>query len=433
MKFINKIRKKSFWLIDFLNGSVIKKHLEEVQNVLNDFNSKKSLSIRTLNEDNILKHAITTVPFYQSLKNLNSLKDFPVINKNSIRGNFAALQSSKYSDKNKNIVSTSGSTGAPLQISQDANKRKRNSADTAFFASRAGYTIGEELIYIKLWPNSFGIKNLSGFLKNVKMHSVYKLSDIDISILIKKIKNNSNNLNMVGYSGSYEKICNYLDKINSQPIKCNMKSIIANSERLSDTTKKSMEKYFGCKVVSRYSNNENGILAQQNLVENDKFEINWASYNIEILDLNEDKPVSYGEIGRVVVTDFFNYATPIIRYDTGDVAVMNIDNNVPYIERIEGRKLDMIYNTSGEIISSHLCYHLSKYGPFKQYQLVQYGLKDYNINLNTNRRVEKEKDLVEEFKGYFGKDANIKVNYVDEIPVLNSGKRKEVTNTYYKN
>jgi|TARA_B110000240_G_scaffold186992_1_gene224210 phenylacetate-CoA ligase len=433
MKFINKIRKKSFWLIDFLNGSVIKKHLEEVQNVLNDFNSKKSLSIRTLNEDNILKHAITTVPFYQSLKNLNSLKDFPVINKNSIRGNFAALQSSKYSDKNKNIVSTSGSTGAPLQISQDANKRKRNSADTAFFASRAGYTIGEELIYIKLWPNSFGIKNLSGFLKNVKMHSVYKLSDIDISILIKKIKNNSNNLNMVGYSGSYEKICNYLDKINSQPIKCNMKSIIANSERLSDTTKKSMEKYFGCKVVSRYSNNENGILAQQNLVENDKFEINWASYNIEILDLNEDKPVSYGEIGRVVVTDFFNYATPIIRYDTGDVAVMNIHNNVPYIERIEGRKLDMIYNTSGEIISSHLCYHLSKYGPFKQYQLVQYGLKDYNINLNTNRRVEKEKDLVEEFKGYFGKDANIKVNYVDEIPVLNSGKRKEVTNTYYKN
>tara|TARA_B110000908_G_scaffold172179_1_gene238171 strand:- start:1141 stop:2442 length:1302 start_codon:yes stop_codon:yes gene_type:complete len=433
MKFINKIRKKSFWLIDFLNGSVIKKHLEEVQNVLNDFNSKKSLSIRTLNEDNILKHAITTVPFYQSLKNLNSLKDFPVINKNSIRGNFAALQSSKYSDKNKNIVSTSGSTGAPLQISQDANKRKRNSADTAFFASRAGYTIGEELIYIKLWPNSFGIKNLSGFLKNVKMHSVYKLSDIDISILIKKIKNNSNNLNMVGYSGSYEKICNYLDKINSQPIKCNMKSIIANSERLSDTTKKSMEKYFGCKVVSRYSNNENGILAQQNLVENDKFEINWASYNIEILDLNEDKPVSYGEIGRVVVTDFFNYATPIIRYDTGDVAVMNIHNNVPYIERIEGRKLDMIYNTSGEIISSHLCYHLFKYGPFKQYQLVQYGLKDYNINLNTNRRVEKEKDLVEEFKGYFGKDANIKVNYVDEIPVLNSGKRKEVTNTYYKN
>ena len=433
MKIINKIRKKSFWLIDFLNGSVIKKHLEEVQNVLNDFNSKKSLSIRTLNEDNILKHAITTVPFYQSLKNLNSLKDFPVINKNSIRGNFAALQSSKYSDKNKNIVSTSGSTGAPLQISQDANKRKRNSADTAFFASRAGYTIGEELIYIKLWPNSFGIKNLSGFLKNVKMHSVYKLSDIDISILIKKIKNNSNNLNMVGYSGSYEKICNYLDKINSQPIKCNMKSIIANSERLSDTTKKSMEKYFGCKVVSRYSNNENGILAQQNLVENDKFEINWASYNIEILDLNEDKPVSYGEIGRVVVTDFFNYATPIIRYDTGDVAVMNIHNNVPYIERIEGRKLDMIYNTSGEIISSHLCYHLFKYGPFKQYQLVQYGLKDYNINLNTNRRVEKEKDLVEEFKGYFGKDANIKVNYVDEIPVLNSGKRKEVTNTYYKN
>lgn len=433
MEVINKMRKSLFWLIDSLKGSVIKKHLEEVQSVLSNVNSKKSLSIRTLNEENILKHAITTVPFYKNLKNLNSLNDFPIINKNNIRDNFDTLQSSEYLDKKKNIVSTSGSTGAPLQIFQDANKRKRNFADTAFFASRAGYTIGEELIYIKLWSNSFGIKNLTGFLKNVKMRSVYKLSDIDISILIKKIKNSSNNLNMVAYSGSYEKICNYLDKINSEPINCKMKSIIAISEMLSNDTKKSMEKYFGCKVVSRYSNNENGILAQQNLIENDRFELNLASYNIEILDLNEDKPVSYGEFGRVVVTDFFNYAMPIIRYDTGDIAVMNIDNNVPYIDRIEGRKLDMIYNTSGEIVSSHLAYHLCKYGSFKQFQLVQYGLKDYNINLNTARKVEKEKELIEEFKGYFGKDANIKVNYVDEIPILNSGKRKEVTNTYYNN
>lgn len=433
MEIINKMRKSLFWLIDSLKGSVIKKHLEEVQSVLNNVNSKKSLSIRTLNEETILKHAAVTVPFYQNLKNLNSLNDFPVINKNNIRDNFDTFQSSEYLSKKKNIVSTSGSTGAPLQIFQDFNKQKRNLADTVFFASKAGYTIGEELIYIKLWSNNFGIKNLTGFLKNVKMRSVYKLSDIEISILIEKIENSSNKINMIAYASSYEKICNYLDKINSEPINCNMKSIIAISERLSDTTKKSMEKYFGCKVVSRYSNNENGILAQQNLIKKDRFEVNWASYNIEILDLNEDKPVSYGEFGRVVVTDFFNYAMPIIRYDTGDVAVMNIDNNVPYIDRIEGRKLDMIYNTSGEIISSHLCYHLFKYGPFKQYQIVQYGLKDYNINLNTARRVKKEKDLIEEFKGYFGKDANIKVNYIDEIPVLNSGKRKEMTNTYYKN
>jgi phenylacetate-CoA ligase len=432
MEIVNKMRKALFWLIDSFNGSVIKNHLEEVQSVLNNFNSEKSLSIRTLNEENILKHARTTVSFYKNLKTPNSLSDFPIVNKNSIRDNFDALQSSEYLSKKKNIVSTSGSTGAPFQIAQDINKHKRNLADTVFFASRAGYTIGEELIYIKLWSKSFGIKNLAGFFKNVKNHSVYKLSDKDISVLIDEIKNSSNNLNMIAYASSYDKICNYLDKVNSEPIKCKMKSIIAISERLSDQTKKSMQKYFGCKVVSRYSNNENGMLAQQNLIENNRFEVNWASYNIEVLGLDEDKPLPYGTVGRIVVTDFFNYAMPIIRYDTGDLGVMSINkDNVPYLERIEGRKLDMIYDTSGNFVSSHLAYHLCKYGKYRQFQLVQYGLKDYNINLNTENKVEKEIEMINEYKGYLGADANITVNYVDEIPILDSGKRQEVTNTYY--
>ena len=434
MKIINKMRKNLFWMLDSFKGNIIKKHLEEVQTVLNDFNSKNSFEIRSFNEASILKHAITSVPYYQNYKNLTSLSDFPIVNKNIIRDNFDALHSIEYLNKKKNIVSTSGSTGTPFQISQDVNKHKRNIADTAFFASRAGYTIGEELIYIKLWANINGIKRLLHLFKNIKTHSVYKLSDSDISLLVKKIENSSNNLNMIGYAGYYEKICNYLDSINSEPIKCNMKSIIAFSERLSDYTKKRMQKYFGCQVVSRYSNNENGILAQQNLIKNKRFEVNWASYTIEIFDLNEDKPVQYGKLGRVIVTDYYNYAMPLIRYDTGDIGVMNSDDrNVPFLERIEGRKLDMIYNTSGEIVSSHLAYHVCKYGNFKQYQLLQDGLKDYKINLNTSSKVENEAEMIEEYKGYLGHDANINVNYVNDIPVLNSGKRQEVTNTYYKN
>ncbi len=434
MKILTKFRRSLFWVFDTLKGSRIKKHLQQIELVLNDFHSQESLNTRNFNRDKIISHALETVPFYSQYKDIQNLEDFPITNKNIIRDNFKNLQSKKYISKNNNIVSTSGSTGTPFQILQNENKHLRNLADTVFFASRAGYNIGEQLIYIKLWSKNFGLKNLKGFLKNVKKHSVYKLDDEDISQLINKINKESKSLNIIAYASSFEKIANYLEKTNAEPVKCKMNSMIAISERLSDYTKTTIDKYFNCQMVSRYSNNENGILAQQNLVYNDIFEVNWASYFIEILAIDEDKPVSYGEVGRVVVTDYFNYAMPIIRYDTGDLAIMNIDERkIPFLERIEGRKLDMIYNTSGELVSSHLAYHLCKYGSFKQFQLVQYGLKDYNINLNTSKVVEKEQDLVEEFKGYLGKDANIKVNYVDEIPVLNSGKRQEVTNTYYKN
>lgn len=433
MEILSKLRKSLFWTFDSLRGGQIKRHLHQIESVLNKFDSQDSISIRKMNKERIINHAIETVAFYKGY-DIKSLEDFPIINKNIIRDNFKKLQSEKYLSKNNRIVSTSGSTGTPFQILQDENKHYRNLADTIFFASRAGYTIGEQLLYIKLWSKNYGLKSLKGLLKNVKKHSVYKLEDEDISVLIEKIENSNQNLNLIAYASSFDKIVNYLERKKSKPINCQINSMIAISERLSNYTKESIKKYFGCDIVSRYSNNENGILAQQNRINNNQFEINWASYFIEILDLKEDKPVTFGEIGRVVVTDYFNYAMPIIRYDTGDLAIMNIDKrNVPYIERIEGRKLDMIYNTSGKIVSSHLAYHLCKYGDFKQFQLVQYGKKDYNINLNTTQKVEREMDLLEEFKGYLGNDANIKVNYVDEIPILNSGKRQEVTNTYHKN
>ena len=69
---------------------------------------------------------------------------------------------------------------------------------------------------------------------------------------------------------------------------------------------------------------ENGILAQQKTASENEFIINWASYHIEILNIDTNELAPNGTVGRIVVTDFFNYAMPLIRYDTGDLGV--IDN-----------------------------------------------------------------------------------------------------------
>ncbi len=108
---------------------------------------------------------------------------------------------------------------------------------------------------------------------------------------------------------------------------------------------------------------------------------------------------------------------------------MNEDGR-PYFSEIYGRKLDLLYDTKGKIVPSHLSAKLVKYGDFKQFQLVQKGLKDYEVNLNTDKKIDEEA-LIAEYRGYFGDDANIKINYVDEIPLLASGKRREVVNEYY--
>lgn len=66
-----------------------------------------------------------------------------------------------------------------------------------------------------------------------------------------------------------------------------------------------------------------------------------------------DEPAGPGEAGRIVITDLFNYAFPLIRYDTGDIGVMEYgnDDELPRLKEIYGRERDCVYNTVGELIS----------------------------------------------------------------------------------
>lgn len=426
-------RRKIFWFFDILKGNDIKSHFKDIKELIENPNSLSVQAKKDAYLQKILQHAISTTWFYQKHSSYNSILDFPVINKNIIRDNFEEFRSSKYKAKNCVLVSTSGSTGAPFSVLQNMSKRCRNTGDNLYFSYQSGYEIGQKLIYVKIWPDNYKHNILSRFWwQNIYPKSVFQLSDKEIEIFIKELRFNSSKKSFLGYTSAFTKICQHLDKVEADPVDTNVQSIITMSEGLNDYVRNRMKKYFGVSPISRYSNNENGILAQEdNTQGRSKFIINSASYFIEIFDFYKDVPVSPGERGRIIVTDLHNYAMPIIRYDTGDIGVISLDkNNISYLSSIEGRKLDLIYDTKGSIVPSHVSYKLCKYGDYKQFQLVQYGEKSYKIKLNTDKKVD-EATMLEEFKGYLGQDARIDILYVDEIPLLSSGKRREVTNTYH--
>jgi phenylacetate-CoA ligase len=194
-----------------------------------------------------------------------------------------------------------------------------------------------------------------------------------------------------------------------------------------------MEKYFGVPVLSRYSNIENGIIAQQMPESGANYIINWASYFVEILDLENDTALEHGKPGRIVITDLFNYAMPLIRYDTGDIGSMGLDSNGnPVLTLIQGRKLDTIYNTKGEVFSSAIIWELEYYNNIKQFQLIQTGEKSYTFKLSVDGKFTESEKLVERFKNHLGLDALITIEEIDEIPVLASGKRRLVVNQFQK-
>ena len=124
---------------------------------------------------------------------------------------------------------------------------------------------------------------------------------------------------------------------------------------------------------------------------------------------------------------------PLIRYDTGDMGIMNevlIEGRKTLVlSHIEGRKLDRIYNTKGDLISSYIVYkNMWNYPEIEQYQFVQVSKEEYVFKISMKSKFKRENELINEFKSYVGLDADFKVEYVDEIPLLNSGKRKKVMN-----
>jgi phenylacetate-CoA ligase len=432
---LNLTRNKLFYIVDRLKGGRIKNQLKEIELCIKHPNTDKAIKIRSENLQRLLTHAVKTTPYYKTANSANGISDFPVIRKTIIQNDFELFQSSEFKDKDNFKVSTSGSTGVPFFLFQDQGKRNRNHADVIYFFNEGNFSVGNRLYELEVWRGHNVKGKLKAWIQNAVQFDISRLTDDRVKTFLELLKSDKQSKKtMLGFASAYEMIAQYLEKNEIYLNDLGLTSAIANSEYLNHYTKTTLGKHLNTTVLSRYSSEEVGIIAQQTIDSPNTFVINNGSYYVELLHLDTDTPVKQGELGRIVVTDLFNYAMPIIRYDTGDIAKLGVSKNgAMQLEEIEGRKMDLIYDSQGNIISSFVIYtkFYKYYKLLKQYQFLQHGEKDYEIKLNLQDAVfEFENDLITDVKSDFGIDANITISYVDEIPALASGKRKKVINNF---
>ncbi|MDB4752740.1 CoF synthetase [Winogradskyella sp.] len=434
---INYLRNILFWFLDSIKGGYIRKQIKEIKYSVIHPESSNSENLKKKYIDKLLIHATNSTPYYSSYKNFNSIQDFPVIKKVIIQQNFDKFQSTEYKDKDNFKVSTSGSTGVPFFLYQDKNKRRRNHSDVIYFLKESGFKIGNRLYELEVWRGHNEKNRLKAWLQNTIQFDISKLTDKRIESFIELLKNDKQSKKtMLGFASSYEMIAQYMERNNIFLDNLGLTSAVANSEYLNPYTKTTLGKHLNTQILSRYSSEEIGIIAQQTLNSPNSFVINHASYVVEVLQFDNNESVKPGEFGRIVVTDLFNFAMPIIRYDTGDIAKLGInDEGVIQLDEIEGRKMDVIYDSDGNLISSFVVYtkFYKYYHLLKQYQFIQQSEKDYEVKLNLQGNTFAfEDDLIAIIKSDFGEDSNVTITYVDEIPPLSSGKRRKVINNYKK-
>lgn len=432
---LSMCRRCGFWCFDLLKGSPVRQAYRRIKYYDNlDCNSTQLTEYYQEAFANLRKEACDGTTYYKGMDH-KPLSEFPIIDKNTIRSNQSAFLSSKYEQSKLYRMSTSGSTGTPFICYQNREKKRNVNAEIIYYSEKVGYKIGNNLSYIRTVVKQIKKSSLKQFLQNQTMINCGKLSDEGVKVLLSNLEQQAKHgaVTILGYGSTYTAIKDYIKKYNLECFDGKITGIISGSDMLFDETRTAMENFFGCKVVSRYSNEENGVIGQDE-DRNNEFLINKANYIVEICD-TEGNVLQEGSLGRIVVTDLYNYAMPMIRYDTGDIGAMKIVEHRGIKHQVlynfSGRSVDVIYNTSGEALSPHMITnHLWSFPDISQFQLVQKGQKQFVLRLNVPDDYKRLDEVVEVFNSILGEDAKIEVYQVDEIPVLASGKRRYIINEW---
>lgn len=410
------IRYLGLQILSKLRKDNIFEHYKDIEKFYNSGKKDNKTRINTL-----LKHAVNNTDFYKPYAD-KCFFEFPVINKQIILDNYNKFTDKNY-DKNIHYMHTSGSTGKKFTIQQDSNKRSRVIAELMYFYEKGHYNLGEKLLYVGTFPE--GNSKLKKIKTNITEIDMKQINDEILDSVIEEI-NRGKYKSILSYTAFHNELLMYIANndvtVNPQN---GLKSIFTNASYCPIQTKIKLEEIFKVPIIDRYSNQECGVLAQTKSTKS-SFVVNTASYYIEILKIDSDEPASENELGRIVVTDLYNYNMPLIRYDTGDLAVYQKKSDglgIEIIKEVHGRVVQSIPIQEG-IITTHTLndfFILGDYN-FTTYQCIFSDEElEVRLPLNEKNNVDTSK-LLEDVKQLIGGIYKITLNFTDEFERTKSNK-----------
>jgi phenylacetate-CoA ligase len=139
------------------------------------------------------------------------------------------------------------------------------------------------------------------------------------------------------------------------------------------------------------------------------------------------------EMGRVVVTDLHNFATPMIRYDIGDFAEVGpacpCGRGLPTFRRVVGRERNLLRLADGRRHWPLLGgYHFRDVAPVRQFQAIQHSFERIEMRLVCDRELtgQEEDALCAMILKALGHDFTLELRYFRErLPLGPNGKFEE--------
>jgi phenylacetate-CoA ligase len=206
---------------------------------------------------------------------------------------------------------------------------------------------------------------------------------------------------------------------------------MVTSEMLFEDDKILLEKQFGVPIVNEYGASELDLIAFQN--KEGQWQVNSETLFVEILDEN-NKVVPNGTTGRIVITSLFNKAHPFIRYDIGDIGILDEKSTLqkPILKKLIGRTNDVAVLPSGKKSPGLTFYYVTKSiieddGNVKEFVIKQTKIDSFEIEYvsEVELNLEQIKKIKKAIELYLEPDLNFIFTRKDSLERSNRGKLKQ--------
>lgn len=365
-------------------------------------------------------------PLYKKLvgNNLpNKWEDLPIVTKQDLQQPFNSIITKGVNLKNCHTGNTSGSTGIPFFYAKDKLAHAMTWAIIADRYNWYGLTFSSRQARFYGIPKEF-FANRKELLKDRMMNrerfSVFDLSGKAMEQFIQRFRKGKFDY-VYGYTSALVMFARHLVSKGTtlKEICPTVKICISTSETATPEDHNILEQGFGVPHIREYGLSETCITA---------FDVpdgNWR--------LTEETLFTETLNGKILSTSLYNTALPMIRYETGDIGIIEKERVGKYrsLQQLHGRTNDIIVLPSGKTAAGLTFYYISRSvlessGVLKEFIIRQTGLNEFRFDIVADRDLtEEEKELVKQkISLYLEPGLDIVLNRVQHIERPASGKLK---------
>lgn len=365
---------------------------------------------------------------------LNEIEKLPILKKESLRKQIQEVYT--ISKKGSIVSKTGGTTGKSLEVLFTKDNMQERFALMDNHKQQFGYELGKKTAWFSgksLLSKKDLQRNIfwkTDYYYKVRYYSTFHIKEDYLKFYVENLIQYKPEF-LIGFPSTMFEIAKYGIQYNYEYPQNSLKAIFPTAETLTKETRNILETFFKTDVYDQYASSEGAPFIFE--CKKHKLHLEMQSGIFEVLDKN-NLP---SKKGRLVVTSFTTYGTPLIRYDIEDNIELSDDscdcgNNNPLVKQILGRIDDFIYSPeTGKINLGNISNTLKGTKGIKNFQVHQNFLNELHIllvvdSLIYNKTIERK--FISNWIERIGENMKIEIEIVDDIPKEKSGKYRMVKN-----